>query len=312
MMTMLSSLLTLSLICVVYALEVPTSPYLDLSVLSGNTIRAEFTPPLSDGGSSINSYKVDWDTDPGVHEVQMITTSTYIGANTIQSVTTSIPDVNERQIVAMTANAVREIQEVSVTGATAGYFFLELDTSDVGGSLQFSGYISHDFSASDVQTIMNSMSNIGSGCEVTKEDIADGFKYLITFPETMGNVPPMSVWATELEPGAATASVATTSEGNVVSGTFKLEYQSEITEEIPFDASESVVRQRLEALSTIETVEVTRSNVDSQNCYRWTVEFTGKMNDGDLNDLVPDFTGLDVSNAAGVANVAVQQPIPGS
>ena len=85
----------------------PTSPYLDLSVLSGNTIRAEFTPPLSDGGSSINSYKVDWDTDPGVHEVQMITTSTYIGANTIQSVTTSIPDVNERQIVAMTANAVR-------------------------------------------------------------------------------------------------------------------------------------------------------------------------------------------------------------
>ena len=66
----------------------PTAPYLDLTVLSGDTIQASFTPPLSDGGSSINSYKVDWGTDPGVHEVQMVTTSTYIGPNAIQSITT--------------------------------------------------------------------------------------------------------------------------------------------------------------------------------------------------------------------------------
>jgi hypothetical protein len=118
---MLLSLCALLLSAVV-ALEVPTSPYLDLSVLSGDTIQASFTPPLSDGGSAINSYKVDWDTDPGKHEVQMITTSTYIGPNAIQSITTSVVDVNEKQTITMTSSAVKEVQLITVTNADAGFF----------------------------------------------------------------------------------------------------------------------------------------------------------------------------------------------
>lgn len=39
-------------------IEVPSAPFLDLTVLSDSSIYANFSAPLSDGGSAINSYKV--------------------------------------------------------------------------------------------------------------------------------------------------------------------------------------------------------------------------------------------------------------
>lgn len=38
--------------------EVPTAPFLDLTVLSDSSVYANFSAPISDGGSAINSYKV--------------------------------------------------------------------------------------------------------------------------------------------------------------------------------------------------------------------------------------------------------------
>jgi hypothetical protein len=40
------------------SLEVPTSPFLDLTVISNSEIQTNFSAPLSDGGAAINSYKV--------------------------------------------------------------------------------------------------------------------------------------------------------------------------------------------------------------------------------------------------------------
>jgi hypothetical protein len=37
-------------------------------------IRVSFEAPLTDGGSAVQSYTVEWDTDPGVQEVQSIST----------------------------------------------------------------------------------------------------------------------------------------------------------------------------------------------------------------------------------------------
>jgi hypothetical protein len=38
--------------------DVPASPFLDLTVLNQSSVKASFSPPLTDGGSSIHSYKV--------------------------------------------------------------------------------------------------------------------------------------------------------------------------------------------------------------------------------------------------------------
>jgi len=42
----------------VWGLETPSAPFLDLTVQSQKSIYANFSPPLTDGGSAIHSYKV--------------------------------------------------------------------------------------------------------------------------------------------------------------------------------------------------------------------------------------------------------------
>ena len=72
--------------------EVPLAPAsVDLLPLSPESIRVDFTPPSSDRGSEITSYLIEWDTDPGVREVQEVRTRSYVGANEVQEISTSIP-----------------------------------------------------------------------------------------------------------------------------------------------------------------------------------------------------------------------------
>lgn len=68
---------------------------------------------------------MEWDTDPGITEIQTITTSTYIQANEIQSISTYTEDINEIQIVQTFATPIAETQRITVTSATDGSFFLE-------------------------------------------------------------------------------------------------------------------------------------------------------------------------------------------
>ena len=138
------------------------------------------------------------------------------------------------------------MQRVTVVAATSGYFFLELDTSVLGGSLQYSGYIQTGAAASgssvgaDVASLINSMTNIKpfGQVSVTKTTFGNEERYFVTFPESMGDVPEMKVHATQLLPlGTAYATVTTDPIGNIVSGTYRLEFESQITGDIPSDAT---------------------------------------------------------------------------
>ena len=293
-------------------LETPSAPFLDLTVLSGDSIQANFSAPLSDGGAAIHSYKLDWDTDPGTQEVQYITTATDIGPNEIQVVTTTATDVNAVQLVDMQADSFPEVQRILVSYATGGEFFVELDTSADGGSLQYSGYIGVDYVASgsgtgeDIESIISNMPNVassGSTVSVARNVIdSNNFEIVVTFPASMGNIGMMVVHTTGLTGtnGAATAVVCDDGnsvcvDGNIVSGTYRLSFQDESTVDLNSDATESQVREALEALSTVGTVDVSRSEVDDQKCYKWTIEFTADMNNGELPLLVADFSNLNVS-----------------
>jgi hypothetical protein len=132
--------------------EVPSAPFLDLTVLSSSAIQANFSAPLSDGGAAVDSYQLQWDTNPGVQEVQTVTTGVYVGPNQIQSITTSAVPVDEVQTIKLFATPVREVQVIHVSQATGGYFFLQLDTSSYGGSLQYSGYINVNYPAAPSAT----------------------------------------------------------------------------------------------------------------------------------------------------------------
>ncbi|RYG67139.1 hypothetical protein EON64_08110, partial [archaeon] len=182
-----------------------------MMVTSQSSIYANFSPPLSNGGSPIYSYKVksyilpcrstysliliflylqlEWDTDPGVQEVQTIKTNLYLGPNEVQSITTSATVIPEVQTVGVFASKIREVQRITVSQATAGYFFVELDTSSLGGSVQYSGYIEPNYppdsspDGRDVASVLSAMSNIkvNGVVQVSKLTIdAVNFAYLVT------------------------------------------------------------------------------------------------------------------------------------
>jgi len=147
---------------------VPSAPaVVDLYSLGSDAIAVDITAPVNDGGSAVHSYKVEWDDDPGTREVQTISTSVYAGPNEVQSITLSAPSYDEIQVLRTTSSIIFEVQKITVSDASSGYFFLELDNSAFsGGSLQYSGYIavgapgSGGSDGSSVQDIINAMSNI--------------------------------------------------------------------------------------------------------------------------------------------------------
>ena len=80
--------------------------------------------------------------------------------------------------------------------------------------------------------------------------------------------------------GSANAVVSTIVDGTIIGGTYRLSYMGQTTSDLNYDASSADVQNALEALSTIGTVDVTRSVSDYQRGYAWSVTFTGVLNSG--------------------------------
>jgi len=290
----ISLVLILVLVAAVHdaaAATLPFEPLVDLKVLGSGSIAVNISAPESDGGSPINSYKVEWDDDPGTYEVQTITTSTDVGTNEIQSIT--LQSFQEFQSLTCTSTRVLEEQTITVSDATSGYFYIELDNSAFpGGSLQYSGFIyvgapgnGGSFGLS-VQDIINSMSNIQPFGSVSVNKITsatdDSVQYVVTFPESMGDLPLMKVHGGMLKPeGVAKVGVETTVIGNVISGSFSLVLNGRETEALRFDASADDVRVALEKIASIGSVlYVSRSALDFQYASNYMIVINAPTDDG--------------------------------
>jgi hypothetical protein len=290
--------------------SVPGPPeWATLKVLGSNTLQTTFAPPLWDGGSPITSYLVEWDKEAGIPEVQRIVTSQNLNTNEIQTITTSAPDVNEIQVIRTSATARAEVQAITVsppTGDTtidsAYSFALSLDTINTGGSLQYSGQISAnanaDGSRTSIAEIIENMANVHVRPTVERGSMnADGgHTYLVTFPVSMGNIPEMEIFMSDLP-----VSVTTIQQGNELEGSFRLEFMGELTADIPFDATSAEMQSHLERLESIGAVSVTRSVADEQGGYSWDIEFISDKNAGNVEPIVVHGDGLRTSNPVGGA-----------
>jgi len=305
----------------VLSLSLPSEPHLNLTTLSTESILVTLNPPENDGGSIINSYKLEWDPDPGVQEIQSIKTFINTKPFEIQSITTSTDAINEVQVVKSSATAVPEVQSITVVKATSGFYFLELNTSSAtSGSFQYSGEVSPAYPAASnasvvdglsLQSIISGMSNIyGSGVTVTiGSSTADTVKYLVTFPVEMGNVPLMVAHTDKLEPiGVADVVIKTEVEGNILSGSFRLTFKNETTSDISFDATSVDMKLALEAIPSIGALEVTRSASDVQRGYEWTIEFISPTDTGHIGDLITsDVSGLSISSLGASRYVTINR-----
>lgn len=232
--------------------------------------------------------------------------------------------MNEVQYVQQDATPINEVQIISISDATGGNFFLELDTSSKpGGSLQYSGYIAFDACAgqtdvncdsgspgSDLQTIVGSMWNMVGSVVVSRvlAESSNNNVYAITFPLTMGNVPQLVIHPhLTCSSGLATASVLTEVDGNEIGGFFKLSFNGDNTVDLPHDISAYDMRSALQSLPSIGAVEVSRTGPNYQLGYIWTVSFISPMNSGNIPALIPDYSRLTTSSsrAGAPANMTV-------
>lgn len=234
-------------------------------------------------------------------------------AHEIQSVTTSLRDVNEVQIITTSATAIGEIQAITVSPPPGQSnldprwsFSLSLDTSFVGGSVQYSGQISVIAQAMDgresVSSILGAMLNMDGTPSVIKNPQNDdgGYTYLVLFPISMKDVPQLNVYIADIP-----VSIVTLQDGNVLGGSFRLEFQGETTRDIRYDADAAEIQQQLEMLSTVGKVSVYRSNANDQNGYSWEVEFLSDQNGGDVKNLITHGELLTTTNPDGRPNIEI-------
>lgn len=122
----------------------------------------------------------------------------------------------------------------------------------------------------------------------------------VTFDGNAGDLPLMQV---SVDSGVTFGALKTTASGDTVAivanrdgtsqvlgGVFALQFDGKHTGYMPFDVSAAVLKTQLEVLSTIGNVAVTRSNVDPNNGYAWTISFLNNL--GDLSAIIPDALAL--------------------
>ena len=255
--------------------------------------------------TQVQSYQVEWDTNPGVAEVQTVTTSTYLGANELQTIRTFGKDVDEIQLVRTLARPHREEQWVTATapaGSTlAGTFALALDTRPTGGTLQYTGAIPASAAAccgrTSVLAMVEALQNVGLGMvtKVKREDVSidgrAGFQWQIQFNETLADLPQLQVLDASGLTLGSTVTVATETEGNAISGTFRLTFGGDTTALIAADATAGEVEDALELLDTVTDVTVVRGDAQPFGGFSWWVTFVHDDQGGDQPLLTPVYEG---------------------
>jgi hypothetical protein len=98
-----------------------------------------------------------------------------------------------------------------------------------------------------------------------------------------GAIPELKVAEFALEGTGAAVEIETTRSGNEITGQFTLSFQGYETDPIAFDASPEEMQERLEALASVATVEVTRSDgaITNPGGFVWVVTFTSDSNAAD-------------------------------
>ena len=151
---------------------------------------------------------------------------------------------------------------------------------------------------------LTAVGNVTVTASSSAGDAEGGCEWTVTFDTNTGNIDEMKVasdndvdsFATQRNTmggsGAARVRVDTIQEGDAspLGGIFTLTFQGQTTGYLSSAATDVEVKHALEALDTIGTVQVTRSDADANNGYEWSVEFTTEL--GDVSALIVDDTAL--------------------
>jgi len=178
---------------------------------------------------------------------------------------------------------------VDVNEATKG-------SSPLGGTFvlsfgaDYTDDIDFDASNETVKAALEALPSIDQ-VNVRREDLGTGHRWEVTFTKALGNLPELVAHMHRYEEQHVRTLGG---DPTPLGGSFSLRYGGAATAALPHDASADAVKGALEALPTVDHVDVNR-DVYNFGQYRWRVTFRSEV--GDLPMLVADTRLLTGSDA---------------
>ncbi|KAE9300891.1 hypothetical protein PR003_g22649, partial [Phytophthora rubi] len=285
----------------------PSAPQnLKLSFVSADSLQADWTNPLYDGGSSLKSYQIEWDeqddfssgqsssaTIPIIREMQSITLQNDV-VNEEQFVDATVKVTNEEQVVRTTFTGVDEIQVIKTTNQA------------VVDEVQF------------VQTSATDRNEVQE-LRLDGDDVDEIQAIRTTVPEAL-EVQTLQVGVArvyEVQTISLTLPGAFADPAHTIAGTIFFSFDSSIcthcvkkmyqrtgnliTSLQTTSGGESIVETALEGLANIDAVTVTRTQntVGPDLTYVYSVTFTGLTVAGNVPSL-----GIDAAVTVSGASVS--------
>ncbi|POM58076.1 hypothetical protein PHPALM_37326 [Phytophthora palmivora] len=188
------------------------------------------------------------------------------------------------------------VDDTALTGSSAKAFVKEVKRMglSLGGTfvLNFMGRTTHnlpfDIEAAALKTELEaSLSNVQE-VDVRKEDRYNGNRWTISFTKNLGDLPLLEAYpfAYEIQEIETLGGSPTPLEG-----TFTLSFLTETTAPIAYDASDVAMKLALQALPSVGSVDVTRTDkLDAGNRFSWQVTFRSQL--GNIGNLVSSASGL--------------------
>lgn len=218
------------------------------------------------------------------------------------------------QQVEVTANAVDEVQTVSVANATGGTFTLAFG----GDATTALAWDTNEFMIKKALEALPALPLVRVTPEPSHEAATmwGGAAWKVTFMGGLGDLPLLGADASSLITGpatvAASVTVAPARDGNAAGGTFTLSYDGEETGALAADATAAEVEAELDALPGTGGVWVERE--DLGDGVVWTVTFDDSVPEGSRERLLVDESLLTGSGVDSRVTTVVDgtQPVAGS
>ena len=182
-----------------------------------------------------------------------------------------------------------------------------------------------DAVSANVVTALDALQSIGTvavtAYPIVSFNVTFGCRLLITFLTNTGDLPLLLVNSSSsaslysaqnsnstggtLTPSAAVATVLPVRDGTStgLGGTFTVAFNGQVTGYLKYDTTADEMKSALESLTTIETVAVTRSGVDVNNGYTWSVTFQTEL--GPQSYMTMDVLAMTGTMPKGYVNKAV-------
>ena len=282
--------------------ELPTRPLsLARRTYTDTSFHLHYDAPLHNGGSEITKYRVEIDTSSSFSSVNYRTADIAV-VREVQSITTTF-------------------SRAALRGGSFNLLWGRKRTTDLDWDA------TSDAVARALQKITGAYNEAINPVEVSRTALDNGYHWLVTFNGMRGNVGALTAnddyltgynpkvlideittGSGDITPGDFTYETqAISTEGlSDLGGTFTLEFEGYTTGTIAFSASAAVMKSSLEALATIHTVNVVKTQTNAVagdvGGVTWEVSFTHKVHEriqaaGNIGLLLADFSSLSGTEA---------------